>query len=54
MIKLTKRFVLETINAKILENVQALKLLDKNRKTLVLVFRCWHYKNKRTKSAEIV
>ena len=28
--------------------------LDKNRKTLILVFRCWHYKNKRTKSTEIV
>ena len=29
--------------------------LDKNkRKILILVFRCWHYKNKRTKSAEIV
>ena len=28
--------------------------LDKNKKTLILVFRCWHYKNKRTKSAEIV
>ena len=28
--------------------------LDKNKKTLILPFRCWHYKNKRTKSAEIV
>ena len=28
--------------------------LYKNNKTLILVFRCWHYKNKRTKSAEIV
>ena len=28
--------------------------LEKNKKTLMLVFRCWHYKNKRTKSAEIV
>ena len=28
--------------------------LDKKKKTLILLFRCWHYKNKRTKSAEIV
>ena len=28
--------------------------LDKTKKTLILLFRCWHYKNKRTKSAEIV
>ena len=28
--------------------------LDKNKKTLILVFRYWHYKNKRTKSVEIV
>ena len=28
--------------------------LDKNKKTLILLFRCWHYKNKLTKSAEIV
>ena len=27
--------------------------LDKNKKTLMLVFRCWHYKNKQTMSAEL-
>ena len=30
------------------------EILDKNKKTMILLFRCWHYKTKRTKSAEIV
>ena len=53
MTKMTKVWIANNQHLIILENVQALKLWTRIRKW-ILVFRCWHYKNKQTNSAEIV